>query len=166
VRARVARPFALAAMLVVMRAGAAGAQNTDFSLAGAPSIFPAPTAADLSAGWLMNPTGVGFTVAVGRGAATRRLATVTIQATSATMTATAGSHAKPVGDLEWRRADLAAWVPLTTAPVEIESRLMRKNTLEDPWGNTIFLRTRLSWTGDPPDTYTATLVITLTTVPQ
>jgi hypothetical protein len=51
---------------------------------------------------------------------------------------------------------------MTTADVLVESRPVQKNQLNDPWSNTLFLRMHLNWVTDPPATYSAGLVFTLT----
>ena len=52
--------------------------------------------------------------------------------------------------------------PMTTADAMVESRTIRKNGLNDPWSNSVFLQMRLSWTSDAPATYSTGLVFTLT----
>ncbi|HXH63115.1 MAG TPA: hypothetical protein VNG95_02970, partial [Gemmatimonadales bacterium] len=69
---------------------------------------------------------------------------------------------KSLGDLQWRRSDLAAWNSVTGVDLTIESRTIRKNGINDPWSNSIFFRSLLSWTADPPGVHSANLVITLT----
>jgi hypothetical protein len=69
---------------------------------------------------------------------------------------------KPISDMQWRRSDLATWNSLTTSDVQVESRQMVKSGLNDPWSNSIFFRTALSWTTDGPATYTPTIILTCT----
>ena len=98
--------------------------------------------------------GVG---AVTGGSAINRTSIVSIRSSSASL-----GGGKTVSDLEWRRADLATWNPMTTADAMVESRTIRKNGLNDPWSNSVFLQMRLSWTSDAPATYSTGLVFTLT----
>lgn len=144
-----------AAALAVPRA--ARAQVT-LTLTGAPNVFPAAAAADYNTGFVVNPAGILFTVDVTGGSpATQRTTIVSIRSSSASL-----GGGKPLGDLQWRRADLAVWTPMTTVNATIESRQVRRNALNDPWSNTVFLRILLNWTADPPGTYSAGLVFTLT----
>src|SRR3989442_3967483 len=39
----------------------------------------------------------------------------------------------------------------TTTDAAIQTMPVRKNTLNDPWSNQVFLRIRLSWTSDAPE---------------
>jgi len=127
------------------------------TLAQTPNVFlVSPTVADYNVGFVVNPTGILFTITLA-GASTNRTTTVSIRSSSATL-----GGGKPIGDLEWRRADLVAWNAMTTTDAAVESRPVRKNTLNDPWSNQVFLRVLLSWASDPPATYTAPIVFTLT----
>ena len=122
-----------------------------------PNVFlVSPTVADYNVGFVVNPTGILFTITLA-GASTNRTTTVSIRSSSATL-----GGGKPIGDLEWRRADLVAWNAMTTTDAAVESRPVRKNTLNDPWSNQVFLRILLNWASDPPATYTAPIVFTLT----
>ena len=126
-------------------------------LAQTPNVFlVSPTVADYNVGFVVNPTGILFTITLA-GASTNRTTTVSIRSSSATL-----GGGKPIGDLEWRRADLVAWNAMTTTDAAVESRPVRKNTLNDPWSNQVFLRILLNWASDPPATYTAPIVFTLT----
>jgi len=127
------------------------------TLAQTPNVFlVSPTVADYNVGFVVNPTGILFTITLA-GASTNRTTTVSIRSSSATL-----GGGKPIGDLEWRRADLVAWNAMTTTDAAVESRPVRKNTLNDPWSNQVFLRILLNWASDPPATYTAPIVFTLT----
>jgi hypothetical protein len=87
--------------------------------------------------------------------------TVAIRSTSANL-----GNGKIIGDLQWRRSDLATWNSMTLADSQVEQRIQVRNVLNDPWSNTIFFRLLLSWTTDGPATYTANYQITLSqTVP-
>ncbi|MGH7674998.1 MAG: hypothetical protein ACREMV_06980 [Gemmatimonadales bacterium] len=138
--------------------GPAPAQLALTGSGGAPSVFPAPTAADYTAGFVTDPAGVLFTVdATGGPANVTRTSIVSIRATSATL-----GGGKPIADLEWRRADVGVWTPMTTADAVVETRPIRRNNINDPWSNTLVLRIRLAWATDPPGTYSSGLVLTLT----
>ena len=142
---------------VAALAGVRTAQGqVTLTLSSAPAVFPAPTAADYTAGVVSDPTGIGFTITVG-GPKAARTSIVFIRSTSAVLGGT-----KPLSDLEWRRADLATWTPMSLTDATIESRPIVKNQTNDPWSNQVLFRIRLSWTADPPATYAANLVFTLT----
>ena len=147
-------PAFVALTLVVPRASRA--QQATLTLANAPIALPAPTAADYNAGFVSAPVGITFTVDLSGGGNNRRTTIVSIRSTATTMGGT-----KPIGDLQWRRADLGTWNSITTSNVVVQTVTpFRRN--DPPWSNTIFLRALLSWTADPPGTYSAPLVLTLT----
>lgn len=144
---------------LVLFASPLAAQTTTLTLASATVTFPAPTAADYANGFVDAPTGVTFTLNATKGAS--RTTTVSIRATSASL-----GGGKVIGDLQWRRSDLATWNSITSTDVQVEQRVVVRNGLNDPWNNTIFFRMLLSWTTDPPATYSANYQITLSqTVP-
>jgi len=88
-------------------------------------------------------------------------ASISIRATSANL-----GGSKALGDLEWRRSDLAAWNTIGSTDTQVEQKVMIRGLLNDPWGNTVFFRMKLSWTVDPPATYSANYQVTLSqTVP-
>jgi hypothetical protein len=66
-----------------------------------------------------------------------------------------------IGDLQWRRTDLATWNSITLSDSQVEQRIVINKGLNDPWSNTIFFRMALDWTSDAPATYTANYQITL-----
>lgn len=135
------------------------AQKTTLSVTGGTVTFPAPTVADYINGYVDATTGVTFTVNSQSGVA--RTTTVSIRASSANL-----GNGKPLGDLEWRRADLATWNSISLVDSQIEQRVVVNKGLNDPWTNTVFLRMLLHWTTDAPATYSANYVITLSqTVP-
>lgn len=135
------------------------AQRTTLALAGGTIAFPSPTAADYDAGFIDAPTGVTFTVNAQTG--TSRTTVISIQSTSASL-----GSGKVIGDLQWRRSDLATWNSITLTDAQVEQRIVVRNVLNDPWSNTIFFRMLLSWTSDGPATYSANYQITLSqTVP-
>lgn len=151
--------FALALILVAAPL-AAQTPRTDLTLAGATVTFNAPTAADYINGYIDSPTGVTFTVDVTNGNASHTT-TVAVRSTSANL-----GNGKIIGDLQWRRSDLATWNSITLTDAQVEQRVQVRNGLNDPWSNTIFFRLLLSWTIDRPATYTANYQITLSqTVP-
>jgi hypothetical protein len=146
--------FALAAA-----ASPLAAQKTTLTLAGGTITFPAPTAADYIAGFVNSTTGVTFTVSSVNGLT--RTTTVSIRSTSASL-----GNGKVIGDLQWRRTDLATWNSITLSDAQVEQRIVINKGLNDPWSNTIFFRMVLNWTTDAPATYSANYQITLSqTVP-
>lgn len=147
---------------LTIAASPAAAQNprTTLALAGATITIPAPTANDYLAGFANSTTGVTFTVNA-TGGNQSHTTIVTIRTTSGSL-----GGGKPIGDLQWRRSDLATWTSITNTDTEVEQRVQVRNGLNDPWSNTIFFRMVLDWTTDAPRTYTANTRITLTqTVP-
>lgn len=131
--------------------------QVSLTVTGAPVTIPAPVLADYNAGFVIDPTGVAWTVNITGGASTNRTSIISIRSTSANF-----GGGKALGDLQWRRSDLAAWNSVTGVDVTIESRPIKKNGINDPWSNSIFFRSLLSWTADPPGAHLANLVITLT----
>ncbi|MFL5593913.1 MAG: hypothetical protein ACJ785_04785 [Gemmatimonadaceae bacterium] len=146
-------------VLALLLAAPLGAQKTAFALSGGTIVFPAPTAVDYIAGWINSSNGVTFTVNAQTGAS--RTTTVSIRAISATL-----GSGKVIGDLQWRRSDLATWNSISLADTQVEQRIVIRNGLNDPWSNTIFFRMVLNWTADGPATYSADYQITVAqTVP-
>jgi len=134
-------------------------QKTSLTLAGGTITFPTPTAADYIAGFVNSTTGVTFTIDATTG--TSRTTTVSIRSTSANL-----GGGKVIGDLQWRRSDLATWNSITLTDAQVEQRIVVRNVSNDPWSNTIFFRMILDWTTDAPGTYSANYQITLAqTVP-
>lgn len=155
-------PVATIIVALTFRATPAAAQNprTSLTLTGGTVTFPAPTANDYVAGFLNSATGVTFTVDATSGNQSHTT-TVLIRATSASL-----GGGKVIGDLQWRRSDLAIWTSITATNAQIEQRVQVRNGLNDPWSNTVFFRLLLNWTTDAPATYTANYQITLSqTVP-
>ena len=135
------------------------AQKTAFTVTGGTITFPAPTAADYIAGFVNSTGGATFTVNSQSGV--QRTTTVTIRSTSANL-----GNGKVIGDLQWRRSDLATWNSITLTDAQVEQRIVINKALNDPWSNTIFFRMVLNWTTDAPATYTANYQLTLSqTVP-
>jgi hypothetical protein len=132
------------------------AQQGTLTVINAPAALSAPAAADYNAGFVVGPTAITFTVGLSGGGNTPRTTIVSIRSTATTMGGT-----KPIGDLQWRRADLGTWNSITTSDVVIQTVTpFRRN--DPPWSNAIFFRALLSWTTDPPGSYLAPLVLTLT----
>jgi hypothetical protein len=153
-----ATPMLCGLLLAALSSPRAAAQGVSLTLSSAPNVFPAPTVTDFNNGFVLSPTGIGFTVDVLSGSTARnRTSIVSIRASSATL-----GSGKPVSDLQWRRSDLATWNSMTTSNVTIESRTIRRNNTNDPWSNTVFFRILLSWTATGPATYSTGMVITLT----
>ncbi len=135
------------------------AQKTTLTLASATVTFPAPTAADYINGFVDAATGVTFTLNSVSGP--QRTTTVSIRSISASL-----GGGKVIGDLKWRRSDLATWNSVSLTDAQVEQRVVVNKGLNDPWSNTIFFRMILSWTTDAPATYSGTYQITLSqTVP-
>ena len=146
-------------LALILCASPLAAQKTILTLTGATVTFNAPTAADYIAGYIDSPTGVTFNVNAQTGAS--RTTTVSIRSTSANL-----GGGKVIGDLQWRRSDLAAWNSITLTDSQVEQRIVVRGVLNDPWSNTIFFRMLLNWTTDAPATYSGNYQITLSqTVP-
>ena len=144
---------------LVLSASSLAAQKTTLTLTNATITFPAPTATDYVNGFVDAATGVTFTLNSGSGV--QRTTTISIRSTSASL-----GGAKVIGDLQWRRSDLATWNPITLTDAQVEQRIVVNKGLNDPWSNTIFFRMNLSWTTDAPATYSANYQVTLSqTVP-
>jgi hypothetical protein len=155
---RLSSALAAALALGAVAARGARAQNAVLTLTGGPVAFAAPTGTDFAAGYIYNTgypgTGVTYTLDVTKGGGPSTVTTtISVRAATATLGGPAGT-VKPIGDLEWARADLLNWTPLTTTNVFVESRQMVKNKLNDTWANTIVWRMKLNWAADPPGTYT------------
>lgn len=147
------------ALALALVASPLAAQKTNLALTGGTVTFPAPTAADYIAGFVNSTTGATFTINSVNGV--QRTTTVSIRSTSASL-----GGAKVIGDLQWRRSDLATWNSISLVDAQVEQRIVVNKGLNDPWSNTIFFRMVLNWTTDPPATYAANYQITLAqTVP-
>jgi hypothetical protein len=156
------RGFSTSAAIALALAAAGSplaAQKTSLTVTGGTITFPAPTAADYIAGFVNSTAGVTFTANATNGV--QRTTTISIRATSADL-----GNGKVIGDLEWRRSDLANWSSITATNAQVEQRIVVNKGLNDPWSNTIFFRMALDWTTDAPGTYAANYQITLSqTVP-
>lgn len=147
------------ALALALYASPLAAQRTILTVAGGTITFAAPTAADYDAGFIDSPTGATFTINAQTGLS--RTTVISIRSTSASL-----GSGKVLGDLQWRRSDLATWSSLTLTDAQVEQRIVVRNALNDPWSNTIFFRMLLSWTSDGPATYSGDYQITLSqTVP-
>jgi hypothetical protein len=149
----------IAALVALLARAAAAQTDITLTLTQTPNVFLAsPTVADYNAGVVVNPTGILFTITLAQqGQPADRTTTVAIRSSSATL-----GGGKPIGDLEWRRADLVGWTAMTITDWPVESRPVHRGKTNDPWSNQVFLRIRLYWATDPPATYTAPIVFTLT----
>ena len=148
-----------AILALALFASPLAAQKTILTLSGAVITFPAPTAADYVAGFVNSATGVTFTLSAQTG--TSRTTTVSIRSSSLNL-----GGGKVIGDLEWRRSDLATWNNITLTDAQVDQKIVVRGVLNDPWSNTIFFRMLLNWTTDAPATYSGNYVITLSqTVP-
>ena len=146
-------------LALVLFASPLAAQKTILTLTGGTITFPAPTGSDYIAGYVNSATGVTFTVSAQTG--TSRTTTISIRSTSANL-----GGGKVIGDLEWRRSDLATWNTIALTDAQIEQRIVVRGVTNDPWNNTIFFRMILNWVTDAPATYSANYTITLSqTVP-
>jgi hypothetical protein len=147
------------ALALVAFASPLAAQKSILTVSGGTITFPAPTAADYIAGFVNSSTGATVTINAQTGAS--RTTTILLRSTSPTL-----GNGKVIGDLQWRRSDLATWNDITVTDAQVEQRVVVRNGLNDPWNNTIFFRMKLSWTSDAPATYAANYQITLAqTVP-
>lgn len=130
--------------------------KTSLTLSGFTGTMGNAAVTDFDNGTMQSPSAITYTVTVMNPlSGTARSATVSIRASSAFLGGT-----KPVGDLEWRRNDLATWNAMTTsdAVVESQSGLSGNGT---NYSNSIWLRVNLNWANDPPATYSTTITITL-----
>jgi hypothetical protein len=136
-----------------------GAQKTNLTVTGGTVTFPTPTVTDYINGYVDATAGVTFSIDAQTGAS--RTTTVSVRSTSANL-----GGGKLIGDLQWRRSDLATWNSISLTDAQVEQRILIRNSLNDPWSNTIFFRMVLSWATDAPGTYSGNYVITLSqTVP-
>jgi hypothetical protein len=128
----------------------AAAQRVTLTVTGGPVAFPAPTGTDFANGFIDATAPLAYTLNASRGALLPRTSTLSIRSTSATL-----GSGKPLADLQWRRADVATWTPMTTVNAMVDTRQGRVT-----YSNTILFRMLLTWTGTPPATYMANLVLT------
>jgi hypothetical protein len=134
------------------------AAQGNLSVTGGPVAFAAPTTADFDAGFIDAGSALTYQVSLsGFYFLQNHTSTVSIRASGSTLNGTT-----PIGTLTWRRGDLTTWNSLATSDVTVESRSYSRFTAQTPWSNQLFFRLNLSYSGDPPGTYSATVVITLT----
>jgi hypothetical protein len=144
---------------VALLASPLAAQKTSLTLTGGTITFPTPTATDYINGYVNSTTGVLFTINATNGGS--RTTTISIRTTSPNL-----GGAKVIGDLQWRRSDLATWSSISLTDAQVEQRIAVSKGLNDPWSNTIFFRMILNWATDAPATYSGSYTITLSqTVP-
>jgi len=135
------------------------AQKTSLTLTGGTITFPTPTATDYINGYVNSTSGVLFAINATNGGS--RTTTISIRTTSANL-----GSGKVIGDLQWRRSDLATWNSISLTDAQVEQRIVVAKGLNDPWSNTIFFRMILNWATDAPATYSGSYTITLSqTVP-
>src|SRR4051794_26403089 len=89
------------------------AQKTSLTVGSGSVTFPTPTAADYINGYVDATTGVTVSLDAGNGGS--RTATVSIRSSSANL-----GNGKVIGDLEWRRADLATWNNMGLVDSQVE----------------------------------------------
>ena len=147
-------------LALVLVASPLAAQKTSLTLGNGTVTFSAPTATDYINGFVDAATGVSYTLNATQGNISHTT-TVSIRSTSANL-----GGGKIIGDLQWRRSDLATWNSISLSDSQVEQKIMIRSVLNDPWSNTIFFRMILHWTTDAPATYSANYQITLSqTVP-
>lgn len=149
---------AILAVALLVPAALVAQGKERLTITGAPVSFSAPTVTDYNNGYLPAGGALTYTVAgTGGGRGISHTSTVSVRATTGTLGGT-----KVITDLQWRRADLSTWNPMTTTAAQIEQRLIVRRGSNDPWSNQVFLRMLLSYANDGPGTHSATLVFTLT----
>jgi hypothetical protein len=149
------RPLVIAAGLAGILAPFAGAQNTTITLSGFNGTMGTAAVTDFDNGSMQSATAIGYTVSISPpNPNTARTATVSIRASGGL------GGTKLVGDLEWRRNDLATWNAMTTtnATVQTQSAFSGNGS---SFSNSIWLRVLLNWASDPAATYSTTITITL-----
>ncbi len=136
-------------LLPMAIAGAQGNRRTSLTVAGAPLVATGTTTTDIDAGSIalgaVSLT-VDLTTNTGGTGFSPRVTTVQVRC----RLPCPASGAAAVANLEWRRADLAVWNPLTTTFVTIESRTATFAGTNDPWSRQVFWRYTLGWTTTPP----------------
>jgi hypothetical protein len=117
--------------------------------------FHAPTAADYAAGSLEATTTMPFQIATSTEGTGPHKTSLHIRSSSSTL-----GNSKPVGHLEWRRADHSEWHAFTTSDAEVESWEAQGHPAGHTFSNTIHFRILLHWTNAHPFMYTGHLVLT------
>lgn len=141
------RRLLLAVAAMVGCAGAAFAQTnrlTVLTMSGFPLNVTTTSTNDFDAGsTALGSTGFSVDLASNAGGTfATRVTTVSV--------ACAAPCPAGISNLQWRRADLGTWNTLTTTFVVVEQRTATFGGVNDPWGNTLFWRYLLTWTGSPP----------------
>src|SRR3954465_11271835 len=103
-------------LALALVASPVAAQKTILSVTGGTITFPAPTAADYIAGFVNSAGGVTFTINAQTGAS--RTTAISIRSTSANL-----GSGKVIGDLQWRRSDLATWNSISLTDAQVEQRI-------------------------------------------
>lgn len=148
----------VALVLGLLAVPAAVRAQVTLTVTGGPVSFPAPAVADFDNGYIDATGSVTYQVSgTGFNFFQSHTTIISVRSTGATLNGTV-----PVSTLTWRRADLTAWNPMTTTNTQIESRTFQRFFTNDPWSNSVFFRLNLSYAGDPPGTYSTSLVITVT----
>lgn len=144
---------ALLALLPAM-ASAQGNRRTNITTTGFPLSVTQTTPTDYDAGFVTLGT-TSFTVDLrtnnGAGGFSPRQTTVRVRCGGACP----ASGTAALNRLQWRRADLGVWNPLTTAFVDVETRVATFNGANDPWSNSLQWRYTLDWASVPPAAATA-----------
>ena len=144
----------LLAALLPSRSAAQG--SVVLTVTGSPVTIPAPAIADYNNGFVVDATTLSYNVNIAGGPPSNtHLTVVSIRSASATFGTLALSN------LQWRRTDLASWNGLTTSDAPVESRDISRNSGNN-WTNSLQFRCLINWTGVPPATYSANLIVTLT----
>lgn len=132
-----------------LRAEAQGNRRTNLTISGFPLTVASTTIAQFDAASIIigNST---FTVDLrtntGGGGFSPRVTTVAVNCLAPCPT----TGTLPVGGLQWRRSDLAAWTPLTTTPTTVEIRTVFFNGVNDAWTNSMQWRYVANWVTTPP----------------
>lgn len=135
------------------------AQSTTFELATGAVTFPTPTAAHF-ASWPASASGP-VTDSVAVPFVVVRNANATIRETTVLIRCAGVAGGKDCADIEWRNGPAGPWRALRTVDETVESRTVVPSRLNDPWGGTLWLRTRVAL-GDPaPALITSNIVLTL-----
>jgi hypothetical protein len=120
------------------------AQKTTITVSGY-VVSIAPTGADFQ-NTFSTPAPTSFTVDATTGPPIlQRTTTVSIRCA----VPCPASGTKALSHLKWSRADLGVWNTLTTTNVPVETRVVVRNSTNDPWSNQILWRFDLDWTTDP-----------------
>lgn len=157
------RVLSLLSLFAVLLPATTAAQRMELTVTGFPIVFPTPTAADFEAGYIESTTTVTFTVDASTGPPTMRTTTVSIACRTP---CPSNGGPKAAGTLQWRRADQATWQTLSTTNTPVESQPVQRNSLNDPWSNSIVWRFLLDWDSDPPGaltTFNVVFALTVTT---